>query len=113
MTISNLPKGNVTVVRIAGELNSVSGPQLKQRLNDLFAGGARHVAIDLSSVAFIDSMGLGALVAGLKNAKQHDGMLVLVGLREQARAIFELTMAYRIFDLFDTMNEAESFLEGR
>ena len=110
MAVQNVP---VTVVRLDGELNSLSGPKLKQHLHELFTSGTLRVIIDLSNVVFIDSMGLGALVSGLKNAKQNGGNLVLVGLCEQARTIFELTMAFRIFDLFPTMEEAQAFLEER
>lgn len=113
MTTQDAPTGNMVIVRIDGELNGASGSKLKQRVNELLDTGAKRIAIDLSNVAFIDSMGLGALVSGLKNARQNSCALVLVGLREQARSIFELTMAYRIFDLFATMEEARGFLEGR
>lgn len=112
MSIKHATQDGLTTVTITDELNLVTGPQLKQTLSDLIEGGATRIIADLSEVSFIDSTGLGALVSGLKNAKLKGGNLTLAGLQEQARSIFEITMAYRIFDLFDSVSEAKQHLES-
>lgn len=70
----------------------------------------KNVIVDLSNTEFVDSSFLGALVAGLKKATIKSGDLRIVGLQQPVRAMFELTRLYKIFDIFDSVNEAlESF----
>lgn len=66
--------------------------------------------IDLKEVRFIDSSGLGVLVSGFKNASARQGTLKLSGLQTQVRSMFELTRLHRVFDIFQTVDDAmESF----
>ena len=107
MSVQHTTQQGLTIVSISGELTLVTASQLKKRLFELTEDGATHLIIDLQQVPFIDSTGLGALVSGLKNAKLKGGNLVLAALQEQARSIFEITMAYRIFDLYESVSEAQ------
>ncbi len=66
----------------------------------------KNVIVDLSAAEFVDSSFLGALVAGLKKATIKSGDLRIVGLQQPVRAMFELTRLYKIFDIFDTVEEA-------
>jgi anti-anti-sigma factor len=68
----------------------------------------KNVIIDLSATEFVDSSFLGALVAGLKKATMRSGDLKIVGLQPPVRAMFELTRLYRIFDIFDTTEDARN-----
>ena len=62
------PRDGVAVLRLDGRLNMVSAAQLKQAITDSVDGGCPRVVVDLASVSFMDSSGLGALIAGLKKA---------------------------------------------
>lgn len=106
MTITITPNAGATTIRLEGELNAVTSPSVKATLNELAGQGTSRIVVDLQGVPFIDSSGLGALVSGLKAAKLAGGSLALAGLQDQARAIFEITMAYRLFDVYATAAEA-------
>jgi anti-sigma B factor antagonist len=106
MSITCLERPVATIVTVGGELNALESQHLKTFLVEAIAAGTSTFIIDLANVPFIDSSGLGALVSGLKQAKLAGGTLVLAALRDQARMIFEITMAFRIFDVFDTTDEA-------
>lgn len=112
MTLTLHPDGAALICQVGGELNAITAPQLKHTLSEAVRSGRNKLVIDLSGVLFIDSSGLGALISGLKTAKQSGGNLVLAGLQEQARTIFEITMAYRIFDIFPSPVEAKAHLES-
>ena len=58
-----------TIVQVRGEVDVHSAPQLRDRLTDVIDGGKKSVVVDLSRLDFIDSTGLGALVAALNHAK--------------------------------------------
>lgn len=81
---------------------------LKDDLIKKIEEGFKNVIIDLSMSEFVDSSFLGALVAGLKKATMKSGDLKIVGLQPPVRAMFELTRLYRIFDIFDTVADAQN-----
>jgi anti-sigma B factor antagonist len=61
---------------------------------------ARHVLVNLSGVAFIDSSGLATLVRGLKRCRQNGGELFLCGLQQPVQLIFDLTRLSQAFTIF-------------
>lgn len=79
---------------------------LKEELLQRIEDGNKNVVIDLSKTDFIDSSFLGALVAGIKKSTIKGGDLKIVGLLPPVRAMFELTRLYRIFDIFDNVEDA-------
>ena len=79
---------------------------LKNNLLKRIEKGNNNVIIDLSEAEFIDSSFLGTIVAGLKRATTKSGDLKIVDLKEPVREMFELTRLYRIFDIFDTIEDA-------
>lgn len=68
--------------------------------------GYKKIIVDLSSVEFIDSTFLGAIVTTLKRVAKIGGDLKLVGFRPHVRAMFELTRLFRVFESFPDLQEA-------
>ncbi|MEI6043553.1 MAG: STAS domain-containing protein, partial [Chloroflexota bacterium] len=64
------------------------------------------VLVDLHQVEFIDSVGISALVSGLKQMRSRGGDLKLIGLQSSARAIFELMMLDKVFEIYNSEEEA-------
>lgn len=93
--------GAWTVVRVSGELDMATAPQLRQVLVGCITDGRRHLVVDLADVAFVDSTGLGVLIGGLKRARSHDGDLVVAGLGERLRKVFEITDLDRVLASVD------------
>jgi anti-anti-sigma factor len=79
---------------------------LKDDLINKIEQGNSNVIIDLSATEFVDSSFLGTLVAGLKKTDINGGNLKIVDLQEPVRAMFELTRLYKIFEIFDTVEDA-------
>src|SRR3989442_13426687 len=70
--------GDVVVLHVAGEVDVFTAPQLREALVGAIEEGSRDVVVDLQGVGFLDSTGLGVLVAGLKRVRQSGGDLSLV-----------------------------------
>lgn len=100
------PMDDVVVVATRGELNAVTSPTLRERLTSEIEAGARAIVVDLSAVTFIDSSGLSALLAGLKRISARQGQLIVSGVSEHTRLIFELTQADRVFTMTSTVEHA-------
>ena len=70
--------GTWTVVAVEGELDLYTAPQMREAVLAAVTDGADHVVIDLTAVPFMDSSGLGAVVACLKRLRESGGELALV-----------------------------------
>jgi anti-sigma B factor antagonist len=94
------------VLRVGGEVDVYTAPQLRESIIDLLSHGARHIIADLREVDFLDSTGLGALVGSLKRLREQDGSLRLVTDTDRILRIFQLTGLVRVFALDASLPEA-------
>jgi anti-sigma B factor antagonist len=94
------------VLRIGGEVDVYSAPQLRDRIIQLRADGIRHVIADLREVDFMDSTGLGALVGSLKRLREQDGSLKLVTGPGRIARLLGLTGLDRVFPLSQSVPQA-------
>ena len=95
------------VVRVIGELDLATAPQLGQVLTDLTGHGI-HVTVDLSGMAFIDSTGVSALVSGLKRLREAGGDMALVSPRASALKVFEITGLTNVFTIHNEAADASA-----
>jgi anti-sigma B factor antagonist len=79
------------IVRATGQLDVATAPQFRQALVEAQYGGETHVVVDLNSIEFMDSMGLGVLVGGLKRARTHQCQFVVACSNERILRLLELT----------------------
>ncbi len=86
----------VTVIRPRGRLTMISTAGLRALVTDTVEGGQRNIVVDLSGTEFIDSSGLGALIAGLKTARQAGGDLRIACPTEQVEMVLRLTNLDRV-----------------
>ncbi len=99
--------GKIMVIYVREDrLDANNAEELKAELNRLFELGTKDLVIDLNDVHFIDSSGLGALVSGFKNASARQGSIKLSALQSQVKSMFELTRLHRVFDIYQTADEA-------
>jgi anti-sigma B factor antagonist len=94
------------VLRIGGEVDLYSAPQIRERIIQLRDDGIRHVVADLREVDFLDSTGLGVLVGGLKRLREQDGSLKVVTAAGRIPQLFRLTGLDRAFHLFQSVSQA-------
>jgi anti-sigma B factor antagonist len=106
MQLNISEQGNITIINIDEErMDAHNSGDLKERMLQLFDEGKANLIIDLKSVRFIDSSGLGALVSGFKNASAREGSLKLCNLQPQVRSMFELTRLHRVFEIYPSVEE--------
>ena len=96
------------VLRIGGEIDAYSAPQLREQVIKLLGDGTRHIVIDLRGVEFLDSTGLGALVGSLKRVREQDGSLALVATAGKILTVFRVTGLIRVFEFHPSAAEAIS-----
>jgi anti-sigma B factor antagonist len=79
------------VLTVRGEVDLASAPKLAAAITELMDRGYTNVAVDLGSVEFIDSSGLGVLVGSLRRLREDGGDLVLRAASPAVTRILELT----------------------
>ena len=70
------------------------------------SGGNLALVIDMESVEFLDSTGLGVLVGGLKKVRAHDGSLELICTQDRLLKIFRITGLAKVFVIHDSADGA-------
>ena len=97
--------GSVLKVSVEGRLVAACSEEFKdtmfERLKD-----SKAVVFDLTKMAHIDSSGLGALVSILQWMNSNSGSIKLACLQSRPRIVFDITKVYRVFDIYNTVEEA-------
>jgi anti-sigma B factor antagonist len=79
------------VVIVRGELDLSTSAKLRAALDAGLGEGAPRIAVDLTDVPFMDSSSLGVLVSCLREARERDGELRLVGVQGSPAKVIALT----------------------
>jgi anti-sigma B factor antagonist len=106
MTLSTKYYGSMLLV--TADMNRIDAAiaiQFKDDMRAKIDETAHHVVLDLTRVSFIDSSGLGAIVASMKQLGV-DKKLDLAGLSETVAKVFRLTRMDMVFKIHETVEEA-------
>ncbi len=112
MGLTTTTSGEITVVRVDGQLTVGNRQDLKTTIQHAADGGARKFLLDCSATGYIDSSGLGALVTIAKRVREVGGQVRLAGLNDDLRSLFELTKLDTLFAISDTAERAVGSFAG-
>ncbi|SDD02900.1 STAS domain-containing protein [Nocardioides lianchengensis] len=96
----------VAVVVPQGRLNMVAARQMKDLLAILLEEGSSRIVVDLDRTTFLDSSGLGALIGGLKGARQAGGDLRIARPTPEVLTVFQLTNMDKVLRPRDDVESA-------
>jgi anti-sigma B factor antagonist len=82
--------------------------ELEQRIRDLAAEGNKHLIIDLGEVDFINSWALGVLIGGHVNYSKREGHIKLANMSKRIDQLLVITKLVRIFEIYETVDEASA-----
>jgi len=78
-------------ITLEGEIDIFNAAQFRDELNLLCAQNKSCLVIDCAALAYIDSTGLGSLVAVLKTVRSYGGTITLANLRPSLQKLFRIT----------------------
>jgi anti-sigma B factor antagonist len=99
MNHSIVHEPHATVLRIRGELDALSCPELRPVLDALAAQRNCNIVIDFSELRLIDSSGVGVMVSLYKRVRANGGKVKFVGVMAQPLVIFKLLSLDHAFEL--------------
>ena len=79
---------------------------LRANVNALLASGTKKIILNVDRVAYIDSSGLGILVAASRAAKSHGASLALCNLGSHFEGVLQMTRLLTVFDTYKTEADA-------
>lgn len=91
MEITVVESKTVQVIRVSGEVDLYNAKELKDCLDKLIKEEKYQVIVDLGSVPFIDSSGIGTLVTCMYRLKKYHGGLKVINIVGSVAKVFKLT----------------------
>jgi len=114
LEITESSREGVTILDLKGRLTMSESPGVRDKISAETAAGRLNVILDLSSVDYIDSTGLGGLVISFTALKKAGGALKLVNLNKRNVELLLLTKLHTIFEVFADLQDAvNSFFPDR
>jgi anti-anti-sigma factor len=102
MEIAQVAVGESLVVAPVGRIDSTTSEALERALAGALDGGARRMVVDFGGVSYISSVGLRVLLVVAKRMRSERGTLVLCGLGDAVRQVFDLAGFLPLFTVEST-----------
>ncbi len=99
--------GDVTILDLSGEVRiGDSSIALRESVRHLADQGKKKLLLNLAGVKYIDSSGIGELIANYTTVSRQGGQLKLLNLTDRIQNLLVITKLLTVFDAYD--NEAEA-----
>jgi anti-sigma B factor antagonist len=97
----------ITVLELSGRVTlGEESNQLRMKVKDILAQGKKRLVLDLGNVSYIDSAGLGTLVAGYTSSQSQGAGMKLANLTKRFREQLNITKLVTVFDVYGSVEEA-------
>lgn len=111
MILASESRDGIAIIKLSGKLVfDESLYKLRPKLRELLDSGTRAIIFDLGEVSHCDSSGLGEMIGAYTTIRKHDAAVAFVNLTPKVRLLWERINISKVFDIFDTVPEAENFL---
>ena len=107
LKLTNREVNGISVVALEGRI--VLGEEsnaLREKVKSLLAGGKKNIVLNMDNVTYIDSAGLGTLVASHHSAKTQGAALKLSNLGSKFQEVLQVTKLLTVFDVYDSETAA-------
>ncbi len=95
--------GGIPVVELEGEIDLSTAAVFKETVYKVIESGHTDVVIDLNGLEFMDSTGLGVLVAALKKTRTEGGGIKLICSKRNILKVFTITGLDKVFSIYDNL----------
>ncbi|HEX8550756.1 MAG TPA: STAS domain-containing protein [Abditibacteriaceae bacterium] len=97
---------DVNILRLEGYVDAHTFTDFEEELTKLVEGGHYNLLLDLEKLTYINSTGLGLLMATFRQARQYQGDLVIAKMSDKITNIFNLLGFSRLIHTYPTEQEA-------
>jgi len=111
LEINKKINGKNAFLTIHGEVDMYSSPLLRKEVMKIANQKIENILIDLQDVNYMDSSGVATLIEGLQLCKKYGGTILLAGMQDNVREVFELTRLDKIFKIYNNVTTAKAELQ--
>ena len=109
LNIKQRQAGDVSILDLDGEVRiGDSATALRSAIRELVAGGSQKILLNLGGVRYIDSSGIGELIANYTTVGRTGGQLKLLNLTDKVQDLLVITKLLTVFDVYESEPEALS-----
>lgn len=94
------------VISPSGDIDLMGSPTLRVELRKAAGEKPERLVIDLSGVTYMDSSGVATLVEAMQITRRSNTKLVLCGMQDRVRSVFEIARLDSVFTIVPTMDAA-------
>lgn len=109
MNLEQETRGDIAILRPIGRLDSATSPELERTVLERLEAGCNRLVFDLGDMDYVSSAGLRVILLAGKKLRASHGKLVLAGMRDVVRDVFEMSGFLSLFavtpDLDDALQE--------
>lgn len=106
LQVSSQAQGDTTIVTPVGDIDLTGSPSLRAELKRVFDAKPVRIIVDLTQVPYMDSSGVATLVEAMQLTRKSKGKLLLCGLQDRVRGIFEIAKLDMVFTVLPDLNAA-------
>ena len=108
MVVTCSKEQGIGIIKVGSSLTAANVDTFREQLASWQAiePEVKNFIADLQKVDFMDSAGLGTLIALLKLISEKGGDMKIACLQKKPRMVFEITRAYKVFEIYDTVEDA-------
>jgi anti-sigma B factor antagonist len=106
LRIEQVPSREGLALVVTGDLDAANSHILREALVDAIDNRGGLIVVDMTSVNYIDSIGLGTLVSGLKRGTEAGAHLRFVITNPQIQKVLNITGLVRLLEIYDTREKA-------
>jgi anti-anti-sigma factor len=97
---------DIHILRLEGYVDAHTFTEFEEELTQLVESGKYYLLLDLEKLTYINSTGLGLLMATFRQVRQHSGDLVIAKMSDKITNIFNLLGFSRLISTYPTEEEA-------
>lgn len=105
MNLEQERREDMLVLRPRGRLDSSSSPEMERIISEQLDAGIQRLVLDFTSLDYISSAGLRVVLLAGKKLRATKGKMVLVGLQDMVREVFEMSGFLTLFAVAPTLEE--------
>jgi anti-sigma B factor antagonist len=106
MIIETTELEKAVLLKVSGRMDAENAHEFEQACEQWITRGTKHLIADVTALQYVSSMGLRSFLAVAQKLQASSGSLILCGLNELPRQVFELTRLIGLFPVFDTLPQA-------
>ncbi len=114
--VETLTRPGTYLVKPRGSIDMKTAPELEQACERLLTSGEERLLFDFAEVEYINSQGLGVLLQLQKSLSVKGGGVMVAGLSDRVKKVFETTGIHKVMNLYDRPKDAlmqdQLFREG-